>query len=193
MVRAWARYLLCALTGIGLGLGAAVYTVRAGALGSTTKIGPWATGSDFGTADASPRTRATVALRGLLALPAREARYYTAATDDAGRPLEGRCSYRVSGGQMAAAWWSLTAYDPDGYLIRNDSGIYSVGSARLRLAEQQRWTVIAGAANGADAARWLPGGEGRFELTLRTYLPANDGRTDLPRSVLPAIVRERCE
>lgn len=192
MVRAWARYLLCAVTGIGFGLGAAVYTVRAGALGSTTKIGPWATGSDFGSAEASTRTRAVVALRGLLALPAREARYYTAATDDEGRFLEGRCSYRISGGQMAAAWWSLTAYDPDGYLIRNDPGIYSVASATLTPAERQRWTVTAGAANGADASRWLPGGEGRFELTLRTYLPAEAGRIDLPRSALPAIVRERC-
>src|SRR5688572_12763550 len=89
-MRRWARYLVCGLAGAALGIGAAAYSVRAGALGSSARIGPWATGIDFGTADAGAYTRAVVALRGLLALPAREARYYTAAEDDAGRPLEGR-------------------------------------------------------------------------------------------------------
>src|SRR5688572_8065706 len=82
-VRSWARYLVCGLAGVALGAGAGVYSVRAGAFGSSVRIGPWATGTDFGTAEAGAYTRAVVALRGLLALPAREARYYTAREDDA--------------------------------------------------------------------------------------------------------------
>jgi hypothetical protein len=127
----WARYLICGVAGIVLGAGGAIWTVRAGALGSARAIGPWTTGADFGTAQASARTRAVVALRGLLALPATEARYYQAAVDDAGRPLEGRCRYRVDGGAVPAKWWSLTLYDPAGFLVANEANVFSVGSAAL--------------------------------------------------------------
>ncbi|HEX8381852.1 MAG TPA: DUF1214 domain-containing protein [Sphingomonas sp.] len=190
-MRAGLRYAICAVGGVALGLGAAIQTVRAGAFGATERIGPWATGTDFGTADASPRTRAVVALRGLLALPAREARYYTAALDDAGRPLDGRCRYRITGTAPDARWWSLTLYDPDGYLVANNAKVYSIGSAALTTPELARWTVIA--APDRRPGRWLPtGGLDRFELTLRAYLPAGEGRANPPRAALPAIVREAC-
>src|SRR3954463_8616944 len=97
-MRPWLRYGVCGLAGLGIGCAAAVATVRAGAWGSNVSIGPWTTGTDYGTASASPYTRAVVALRGLLALPAREARYYNASVDDSGRPPDGRCPYAVSGG-----------------------------------------------------------------------------------------------
>ena len=135
------RYLLTILLGLALGTLAAIHTVRAGAFASNVTIGPWKTGRDFGTADASARTRAVVALTGLLALPAKEARYYTAATDDAGRPLDGHCRYRVAGGALPAQWWSLTLYDPVGYLVANPAGHYSVESAAIlaaRAAGDQR-------------------------------------------------------
>ncbi|MGQ7500571.1 hypothetical protein ACTGXZ_10675, partial [Streptococcus suis] len=67
-----------------IGTGGAVLAVRAGGFGTQERIGPWTTGKDFGTTQASAYTRAVVALYGLLALPASEARYYTADSDDAG-------------------------------------------------------------------------------------------------------------
>jgi hypothetical protein len=190
-VRRWARYLACGLAGAVLGIGASLYSVRAGAFGSSARIGPWATGTDFGTADAGAYTRAVVALRGLLALPAREARYYTAAEDDAGRPLEGRCAYRIKGGEAGGAWWSLTLYGRDGFLVANPANIWSVGSAALPPDERQSWTVTA--SPGRRPGRWLPtGGIDRFELTLRVYLPEDRGRSNLPRERLPRIERLDC-
>src|SRR5436305_2344527 len=94
-VKPWARYLIGAVAGVLLGAGGAVWSVRAGAMGSADAIGVWTTGRDFGTAGASAYTRAVVALRGLLALPASEARYYNAAVDQAGRALDGKCRYRI--------------------------------------------------------------------------------------------------
>lgn len=188
-MKSWARYLVCGLAGILIGAGAAVWSVRAGTLGSQTRIGAWTTGADFGTAKASARTRAVVALRGLLALPAREARYYNAAVDDAGRPLDGRCRYAVSGGDVRGAWWSLTLYDPQGYLVANSAGIYSVESAAV--PDRTRWTVAV--APDEQAGVWLPtGGGDRFELTLRVYLPIDAGRGNLPASLIPHIVRQGC-
>lgn len=182
------RYFAAIALGALLGIALAIHTVRAGAFASDIAIGPWQTGRDFGAADASARTRAVVALRGLLALPAREARYYTAATDDAGRPLDGRCRYRIDGGALPGRWWSLTLYDRDGYLARNAAGIFSVESAAVR---ERPWRIAV--APIARAGHWLPtGGLDRFDLTLRTYLPPNAGRGDPPRAGLPTITKEAC-
>lgn len=188
-MRPWARYLTGIALGLIAGVGYATHVVRTGALGSGMRIGAWETGTDLGTADQSARTRAVVARSGLLALPAREARYYTARTDDAGRPLEGKCRYRVTGGALPAKWWSLTLYDHDGYLA--GEGPYSIGSAALSPAEAARWTVLI--APERQHGRWLPNTRlERFELTLRTYLPANEGRTSPARDQLPSIRREAC-
>ena len=190
-MKPWARYLICGLAGILIGTGGAMWSVRAGALGSADRIGPWTTGRDFGMAQASAYTRAVVALRGLLALPATEARYYNAAVDDAGRPLEGRCRYIISGGGLPARWWSLTLYDQAGDLVANRPGVYSVGSAGLPASEQTRWTVVV--APDRQSGHWLPTGRiGRFELTLRAYLPDDGGKGNFTRTQLPSIVREAC-
>ena len=191
-MKPWARYVICGLAGILLGSGGAVWSVRAGALGASDRIGPWTTGRDFGAARAGAYTRAVVALRGLLALPATEARYYSAAVDDAGRPLEGRCTYAISGSRLSARWWSVTLYDSAGYLVASQPGIYSVGSAGLSSSEQTHWTVIA--SPDRQAGHWLPtGGIDRFELTLRAYLPEDGGKGNFTRAQLPGIVREACK
>ncbi|WEK00669.1 MAG: DUF1214 domain-containing protein [Candidatus Sphingomonas phytovorans] len=191
-MKPWARYLVCGLAGIVLGGGGAVWSVRAGALGASDRIGAWTTGRDFGTAQASAYTRAIVALRGLLALPATEARYYNAAVDDAGRQLSGRCTYAISGGGLPSRWWSLTLYDGEGYLVANQPGIYSVGSAALPSSEQAHWTVTVSSER--QAGHWLPTGSAdRFELTLRAYLPDNGGSSNFTGAQLPSIVREGCK
>ncbi|OYY89747.1 MAG: hypothetical protein B7Y45_10780 [Sphingomonas sp. 28-66-16] len=190
-MKSWGRLLLCGIVGGVIGSGGAIWSVRAGSLGMQTAIGPWQTGRDFGTARASPYIRAVVALRGLLALPAHEARYYTAATDSAGRPLDGNCRYRIEGGALPAAWWSLTLYDPAGYLVDNSAGIHAIGSAGLPPAEAVHWTVTM--APDRQPGHWLPTGRARrVQLTLRAYLPQDGGTGDLTTAQLPVITREGC-
>ncbi len=185
------RLVACAVAGVVIGSGAAVWSVRAGAMGAQTAIGPWTTGRDFGSARADRHVRAVVALRGLLALPASEARYYNAAVDNAGRPLDGRCDYRVHGGALPAKWWSLTLYDRAGYLVANPAGIYSLGSASLSAAEAARWQLLISAE--AKPGRWLPVGSPKpFELTLRAYLPEDGGKGDFTAAQLPQIERLQC-
>jgi hypothetical protein len=191
LIRALLRFLLCGSIGLILGSGGAVLAVRAAGLDGTERIGPWTTGRSYGSAEASRYTRAVIARRGLLALPAAEARYYNAAVDDDGRALDGRCSYAVTGGDPGGAWWSLTLYGRDGFLVANDAGVHSLVSAALPPAEAGAWRVVAS----PDAApgRWLPtGGAERFELTLRVYRPQGEGRTNPPRDRLPRIARLGC-
>jgi len=162
-MRPWIRYLICGFLGVLLGVGGAAWSIRIGALGSARTIGAWTTGKDYGTAEASAYTRAVVALRGLLALPATEARYYNAAVDSAGQ----------------------------GYLVANQPGIYSVGSAGLPSAEQAHWSVSVAPDRQPD--HWLPtDGKQRFELTLRAYLPDDGGKGNFTRDQLPTITRENC-
>jgi hypothetical protein len=189
-MKRWMRYLICGVLGVLIGAGSAAWSIRIGALGSARAIGPWTTARDLGTAQASAYTRAVVALRGLLALPASEARYYNATVDSNGRPLVGKCRYHIVGRELPGRWWSLTLYDREGYLIANQPGIYSVGSAGLPVAEQTNWTVIV--APDAQPGHWLPTGGKAFELTLRTYLPYDGGKGDLAKDQLPVITREDC-
>lgn len=190
-MRNWQRLAICGIAGLVIGSGGAVLSVRAGAIGAQNLIGQWITGRDFGTEAASRYTRAVVALRGLLALPASEARYYTAATDDSGAPLDGKCRYLVTGGALPAKWWSLTLYDRAGYLVPNEAGVHSIGSAGRSPAEAARWQVMI--APKRVAGEWLPtGGIARFELTLRAYLPTDGGAGDFTKAQLPRISKMGC-
>ena len=188
-MKAWLRYTICGVIGIALGGAASIHHIRTGAVGSNRAIGPWTTGGDFGTARASAYTRAVVALRGLLALPAHEARYYNAATDSAGQPLDGKCRYRVSGGALPAKWWSLTLYDHSGYLVANQANRFSIAGSSV--PNPASWTIEVAPAQ--QAGLWLPTGRiDRFELTLRAYLPNDGGAGNFTRDQLPSIVKEGC-
>ena len=177
--------------GLMLGSGLAVWQIRTSGLGNDVRVGPWTTGRDVGTANADMKTRAIVALRGLLALPAREARYFTAATDSAGAPLSGKCNYALSGGTIAARWWSVTLYDRGGWLIPNRWSRYAIGSARISAEAADRWTVQIGPEE--QPGLWIPTGtDGPFELTLRAYRPQGEMARDPARISLPTITKGEC-
>ena len=84
-MKPWLRYTICIALGLG---GGAAFAVASGARATTAakqvRNGPWSANTDQGTAEASALTRAKVALYGLLALPAKEAMYFIAATDSDG-------------------------------------------------------------------------------------------------------------
>jgi hypothetical protein len=177
--------------GLVLGIGCALWQIRSSGLGNDVRVGPWSTGRDVGTAHADMKTRAVVALRGLLALPAQEARYFTASTDSAGAPLSGKCSYALNGGAMEARWWSVTLYDRAGWLIPNRWNRHSIGSSRIPADAADHWTVQVGPVE--QPGLWVPSGtDGLFELTLRAYRPHGTMARDPGRISLPTITRGDC-
>lgn len=183
------------MIGIAAGTGYAISQVRGGFADGTIRNGPWTSGKSFGSADASALTRAKVALSGLLALPAKEAMYFTASVDSEGRPLEGRCRYALKGGALEARWWSLTLYDPKGYLVANTRNLYSAGSASILMNESMppTWVVFVGPDNSADTTNFIPtGGSKNFDLTLRTYHPMGALFATPGKVALPSITRESC-
>lgn len=194
----WFAIILC---GVVLGAGFGVWQLRARGVGDDIRVGQWSTASDIGTADADMRTRAVVAIYGLLALPASEARYFTTRTDSQGQRLDGRCRYSIEGGPIESGWWSITRYDPQGWLIANRWDRHSVGSAAVPLANpndaSHAWTVAMSPAPppaSADQLLWIPTAtDGPFDLTLRAYRPRGVLAEDPSRlTALPRVVKLGC-
>lgn len=190
-MKPWLRYTICILLGLGGGAALAVSQVRSGDLGLQVTNGPWSTNTDNGMADASALSRARVARFGLLALPAKEAMYFTARTDSAGAPLNGNCTYTVSGGELDARWWSITLYKGEGWLVKNSANRWSVGGNAPARDAAGNWsfTVSPDTKEGV----WLPTGKTpKFDLTLRAYHPQEALLDNPAKAKLPTIKKEAC-
>jgi hypothetical protein len=122
---------------------------------------------------------------------------YPLAVDDAdGRPLSGRHRYtiRFPRGQLppANAFWSVTIYGRDRYLVPNPIDRYAIGDRTkgLRRGPDGSLTMHIQHArpNGAAAANWLPAPSGSFRLAMRIYEPR---RSVLNGRWLPPPVQRR--
>lgn len=163
------RFLIALILGAAIGVGSALWLIRQGPSWGGASVGGWTGSIAAGSAVADPYTRAIVAARGLLALSAREAIYFSRTTDAVGAPLREGCVYRVSGDAMPARWWSLTAYAPDEFLPQNTDNALSYDATR---AGPGAWSVQVGGPRPADGG-WIStaaAGEG-FTLMLRLYRP----------------------
>jgi hypothetical protein len=87
-MRAFLKWLGIVLVGLAVGTGVAIWQIRNSGMGEDISIGPWTTGRDIGTETTDLKTRAAVALRGLLALPKEEARYFTTRRSAAFRQMQ---------------------------------------------------------------------------------------------------------
>jgi hypothetical protein len=123
--------------------------------------------------------RAAVAAIGLGANLRVDAIYMTASVDAAGQPLDGSRRYRVRFAPGSAppvhAFWSITLYDEQGYLVANPVGRYAIKSGDPLAAEPDGALVIDLQPDDPGPARragWLPTpAHQRFELSLRAYWP----------------------
>ena len=129
-------------------------------------------GTDYG-------LRAVVAMAGLGAnLPA-DAVYPNARSDAAGEPLTGGQRYVLhfpaDGLPPVRAFWSVTAYDGDGYLIANPAGRYALGDRDpLTFNPDGSLDIYFQAEPPEPAMRnnWLPvPAQGAFRITARLYWP----------------------
>lgn len=200
-----AVYLIAAALGAALGLGSALRL--AGLLPGTSPhafgnvdIGGWRSDFAIGSETANPYIRARVARHGLLALAKSEAVYFTRTTDDDGVPLREGCTYRLSGGQMPAGWWSVTLYDARSMLPANTDNALSIDAER---AGQGAWAAtiaprrpdLIAPKQPAGQNVWISSrGAGAFDLTLRLYMPTQ-ALLDDPATALqpPRIERLSCD
>lgn len=136
-------------------------------------------------------TRAVVAMVGLGAnLPA-DAMYPNAPVDSEGRPLDGSRHYRLhfAAGQLppVKAFWSVTAYGADDFLIDNALGRHALGDRDplvLNADGSLDLWIQADTPPAERQANWLPVKAGApFLLNARLYWPlpaALEGRWGMP-------------
>jgi hypothetical protein len=135
------------------------------------------------------KTRAFVGLIGLGALPPAEAIYPNSEADSIGNALHGQHNYRIhfAPGQLppANAFWSLTLYDEQGFMVDNPLQRYAIGDRdKLHYNPDGSLDIwIQNAEPDRKGANWLPSPQGNFSVTMRIYHPqpqALDGRWIIP-------------
>lgn len=152
----------------------------------------WMTDLDIGSEDAGMLLRARIARKGLYALKRSEAVYFTRSVDDSGRRFDAACTYRLSGGALPAAWWSITLYDKEQFLARNGDDAASVNPETLP-AVRGSWEVLVGAEPPSDGAWLSTRGAGAFDLTLRLYEPEDAVASGEVATRFPSIARLHCQ
>lgn len=179
------------MVGVLLGAGSAWFVLTGVVRVSEERIGAWSTDLDRGGADAGLYQRGVTAVQVLLALAKDEAVYFVATDDDNGDGLRGDCTYRVTGGDLPASWWSLTLYDR-AYLPDNEDEHLSVDATSVELADDGAWNAYLGPSPDSQGD-WISTNEAdRPNLVLRLYLPEESVLADPTTVPVPRITRLAC-
>jgi hypothetical protein len=133
--------------------------------------------------------RGFVSSIGLGALTPEEAAYPNSQRDSNGNPLSGQHRYRIrfEPGKTPPvnAFWSLTVYDENGFLIDNPIKRYAIGDRdALQFNDDGSLEIlIQHERPGGDISNWLPSPPDAFAVTMRLYMPQPgflDGSWKLP-------------
>lgn len=125
--------------------------------------------------------RAMVAIVGLGANLPEDAIYPSCSFDVNGQPLNGKNNYVIHFDKgktpPARAFWSLTMYDPEGFMVANPINRFTIGDrSNLKTNADGSLDIYIQHSNpGKDKeANWLPAPEGDFNILLRVYWPKEE-------------------
>lgn len=166
------RLLLGTLFAFGIaaavGLGATWAALTNGVAFGAVTIGAWKAWPRTGTADIDPYARAAIARSGALPIGLGDGVAFLATSDDAGRPLDGRCDVVLRGTTPQARFFTLTLYAPDGRLV--PTSLARSGFTSQELIRAHDGSIEVTIAPRARAGNWLAtGGVERYVLMLRLY------------------------
>jgi hypothetical protein len=106
--------------------------------------------------------------------------------DEAGKPLDGANKYVIRFAKDETppidAFWSITLYDPQGFLVANPLNRFAVSSWMPFKpdADGSLTLYFQNESPGSDReSNWLPAPRGPFNLTMRLYAPKSDALTGL--------------
>src|SRR5580704_10440436 len=122
--------------------------------------------------------RAAIARFAIGANPPEDAIYLNSSADGARQLLSGSMRYRMHFDKAflppVRAFWSITAYDKDGYFIANSIQRYAIGDRDpLKFNPDGSLDIYFQSQNPGPEkeSNWLPSGDGTFNLTIRLYWP----------------------
>lgn len=185
-------FLFCLTAGTACGLALTWWASdRAHGLGAE-QAGAWRAWPREGTPDADPYSRAVQARSGVVPLGPGEGVALFAGSDSDGRPLDGRCRYRVAGTTPTARYWTLDAFSPRGRAVAGMLGRVGFTSQEILRHEDGSFAIIL--APDVQPGNWLQiAATGPFVLVLRLYETAMTANAfTLEEKDLPRIDREAC-
>jgi hypothetical protein len=107
--------------------------------------------------------------------------------------LRESCSYRLSGEDLPARWWSETLYDAEGFLARNAQDAHSIDATSVVRSVDGAYEALLATGRGQEQNFLATEGAGRFSLTLRLYNPEPVVTSTPEALVLPRISRISCQ
>ena len=126
-------------------------------------------------------TRAFIAYGGLGANLKEDAMYPSTSLDADGHPLNGANKYVIHFDKgktpPAKAFWSITMYDPDGYMVANPINRNAIGdrSSLQKNTDGSTDIYIQHDSPGKDKEKnWLPAPTGDFNILMRVYWPKEE-------------------
>ncbi len=139
---------------------------------STENIGTW--GNSY-------LRRALVARFGIAANPAEDAVYLQPHADSDGNRLDGGNQHVIhfepAGTPPAKAFWSLTVYDRNGFLIANDLDRFGIRSRDdVRYNPDGSLDIYLGpeCADPLGDSNWIPTVAGPLDMSMRIYMPKDE-------------------
>jgi hypothetical protein len=142
------------------------------------RVNGWSVMRDIGTYGTRYLLRAQIAHIGIGANLPEDALYPTAYFDGNGKPLTGKNKYVIhfDKGQLppANAFWSITMYNAESFLIKNKLDRYALGDRdKLKFnADGSLDIYIQYDSPGKDKeSNWLPAPQGEFNVSMRIYWP----------------------
>jgi hypothetical protein len=192
LVRSFIALPLIFAIGAATGLGSAYRAVEGEPAFGAVHIGQWVTWPNLGTANVDPYSLANLARSARLPLASGEGVAFTAHNDDAGRPLDGSCVYRLAGLMPPSRIWTLVVYDGNGQLAPNP--LNRNGFTAREIIRGTDGSVLITLARQAAPGNWLPLPETpAFSVVLRLYetsLSPTSG--PIGNLALPALTRVSC-
>ena len=160
--------LLSFIVAAGIGLGSTWYALTQNLSFGALELGAWKGYPRNGTTGIDPYARAVIARNGELPVGSGDGVTFTAAADDSGRPLDGRCDVVVHGTTPPARYFTLTLYMPSGELVANSLDRHGFTSQELVRDASGEFEITVSPR--ARPGNWLPtGGIDGYLLMLRFY------------------------
>jgi hypothetical protein len=160
--------MLSFIVAAGIGLGSTWFALTRNVAFGALSLGAWKAYPRSGTVGIDPYARAGIARNGELPIGIGDGISFTAAQDDAGRPLDGRCDVSLRGTTPPARYFTLTLYTPSGELVANSLDRHGLTSQELIRNPNGDFDITISPR--ARPGNWLPtGGIERYVLLLRFY------------------------
>ncbi|HEX2727555.1 MAG TPA: DUF1214 domain-containing protein [Beijerinckiaceae bacterium] len=174
------------------GLGSAFWAVKDSYPFGTVRANTWVAAPRVGSREVDPYAKAVVARSAEIPLATGEGLMLTATQDEAGRPLDPHCNYRIGTVTPQARYWTVTLYDDAGHPVVSELQRSGFTSAEIMREADGRFAIAL--SREPMPGNWLRLPErGRPSVVLRLYdTPVAAGSAALDPRTLPVVERLGC-